>query len=144
PAFFYGVDGEGRTNSTSASSGQNPVTGTTYNPYSSPPQTTVNFGSGDSDVFNFDSNTGRTTQYKFNVGSQAVVGQLNWNPIGTLRSLAITDPFNSANTQTCNYAHDDLTRIASANCGSIWSQTFSFDSFGNINKAGNSSFGATY
>ena len=37
-----------------------------------------------------------------------------------------------------------LTRIASANCGSIWAQTFSYDAFGNINKSGNSSFGATY
>jgi RHS repeat-associated protein len=35
-------------------------------------------------------------------------------------------------------------RIAVANCGSIWSQTFSYDAFGNINKTGNSSFGATY
>jgi len=30
---------------------------------------------------------------------------------------AITDPFNSANAQTCNDSHDDLARIASANCG---------------------------
>ena len=35
-------------------------------------------------------------------------------------------------------------RATTANCGSIWSQTFSFDAFGNINKTGNSSFGATY
>src|SRR6202007_692748 len=42
------------------------------------------------------------------------------------------------------YTHDDLVRIASANCGSIWSQTFSYDAFGNINKSGSSSFGATY
>jgi RHS repeat-associated protein len=160
PTISYGVDGEGRPNTVSASSGQNPVTGTNYNPYGSPPQTTVTFGSGDSDVFNFDSNTGRMTQYKFNVGSQpqSVAGALTWNPNGSLGSLAITDPFNSANAQTCNYVHDDLERIAGTtgpppvpgvNCvnGSqqtVWSQTFSFDPFGNINKAGNSSFAATY
>jgi RHS repeat-associated protein len=149
------ADGEGRPSTVSASSGQNPVTGTIYNPYGTPPQTTVNFGSGDSDVFNFDSNTGRMLQYKFNVGSQAVVGQLNWNPLGTLGSLAITDPFNNANAQTCNYVHDDLSRIGGSltvpgvNCvnvsqQTVWSNTFTFDAFGNINKAGTSSFGATY
>jgi len=73
-----------------------------------------------------------------------VVGNLTWNPLGTLASLSITDPFNSADAQTCSYSHDDLTRIASANCGSIWSQTFSYDAFGNINKSGSMSFGATY
>jgi RHS repeat-associated protein len=144
PTFAYGADGEGRPTTVTAGSGQNPVTGTTYNPYGTPPQTTVSFGSGDSDVFNSDANTGRLTQYKFNVGSNAVTGALTWNPNGTLGQLAITDPLNSSNAQTCNYTHDDLTRIASANCGSIWSQTFTFDPFGNINKAGNSSFGATY
>jgi RHS repeat-associated protein len=51
--------------------------------------------------------------------------------------------------------HDDLERIAGTttvpgvNCvnGSqqtVWSQTFSFDAFGNINKSGNSSFSASY
>jgi RHS repeat-associated protein len=142
--FTYGVEGEGRPNTVSAGSGQNPVTGTNYNLYNPPPQITVSFGSGDSDVFNSDANTGRMTQYKFNVGSQSVVGNLTWNPNGTLGNLGITDPFNSSNAQTCTYSHDDMTRIASANCGSIWSQTFSFDAFGNINKTGNSSFGATY
>ena len=84
------------------------------------------------------------TQYSFNVNSQSVVGNLTWNPLGTLASLAVTDPFNSGDAQTCSYSHDDLSRIASANCGSVWSQTFSYDAFGNINKSGSSSFGATY
>ena len=146
PTFTFGADGEGRPTTVSAGSGQNPVTGTTYNPYGTPPQTTVSFGSGDSDVFNSDANTGRMTQYKFNVGSNAVTGALTWNPNGTLGQLAITDPLNSSNAQTCNYTHDDLVRIASANCTSTpaWSQTFSFDAFGNINKSGNSSFSASY
>ena len=65
-------------------------------------------------------------------------------PNGSLGQLQITDPFNSSNTQTCTYSHDDMSRIQSANCGSIWSQTLSFDPFGNMNKAGNSSFGATF
>jgi hypothetical protein len=119
--FTFGPDGEGRPNTVTASSGQNPVTGTTYNLYSSPPQTTVSFGSGDSDIFTSDTHTGRMTQYKFNVGSQpqSVIGQLNWNANGSLSSLAVTDPFNSANTQNCGYTHDDLTRLAAVNCGPV-------------------------
>jgi len=39
---------------------------------------------------------------------------------------------------------DDLGRIASANCGSPWSQTFSYDVFGNLSKSGTQSFQPTY
>lgn len=56
----------------------------------------------------------------------------------------ITDPFNSGDNQTCKYAHDDLVRLASAGCGSIWSQTFTYDPFSNIVASGSSSFQATY
>lgn len=136
PAFSYSPDSEGRPYQVSASSGQNPVTGVTYNTGSLPTQ--VNFGSGDYDIFSYDSNTLRMTQFKFNVGTQSqyLNGALTWNTNGTLGQLAITDQFNSANTQTCNYSHDDLIRIANANCGGAAAQTFSFDPFGNINKSG--------
>ena len=75
-------------------------------------------------------------QYKFYVGAtpQTVTSTLNWNANGSLGSLAITDQLNSSNTQTCNYSHDDLGRIASANCGTVWNQAFGFDPFGNISK----------
>lgn len=128
----WSVDGEGRPYSTSAG-----VSNTTYNASSQP--TAINFSSGDSDSFTYDSNTGRMTQYKYTVGSspQSVIGNLTWNSNGTLSQLAITDPFNSTNTQTCNYSHDDLVRIANANCGNAASQTFSYDPFGNIYKQGN-------
>jgi YD repeat-containing protein len=49
-------------------------------------------------------------------------------------------PFDGANT----LVHDGENRATSANCGSNWSQTFSFDAFGNINKSGNRSFSASY
>ncbi|HXQ27062.1 MAG TPA: RHS repeat-associated core domain-containing protein [Candidatus Acidoferrales bacterium] len=142
PTITYGVDGEGRVYSANASSGQNPLASTTYNVASLP--TAVNLGSSDGDSFGYDSNTNRMTQYSFNVNSQSVVGSLTWNAVGTLGSLGITDPFNGSNAQTCSYGHDDLVRIASANCGSVWSQTFSYDAFGNINKSGNISFSASY
>jgi len=135
----YSVDGEGRVYSAGSAA---QLTSTSYNTASLP--TAVNFASGDSDTFTYDPNTNRMTQYSYNVNGNSVIGKLTWNPIGTLASLAITDPFNSADAQSCTYTHDDLSRIASANCGSIWSQTFSYDAFGNINKSGTSSFGATY
>ena len=134
------MDGEGRVYS---AGGGSQLASTIYNTASQP--TAVNFASGDSDSYIYDPNTGRMAQYNFNVNGQSEVGALTWNPIGTLKSLAITDPFNSANAQTCNYAHDDLARITSANCGSIWSQTFTYaDAFGNLTKSGNSSFSASY
>src|SRR5207302_1054930 len=142
PTLTYGVDGEGRPNSVSAATGQNPVSSTTYNVASQPTQ--VNLGSSDSDSFSYDSNTGRMTQYKYNVNTQSVIGNLGWNANSTLASLNITDPFNSANTQNCSYSHDDLTRIGSVNCGAVWSQTFSYDAFGNITKSGSMSFQPTY
>jgi RHS repeat-associated protein len=148
PTLYYGasdgsgLDGEGRFTKVTASTGQNPITGVTYTvsgtaqPIGSLTQAT--FGSSDSDSFTYDANTGRLTQYQFSVGSpvKSNTGGLTWNPNGSLSQLAITDQLNSTNTQTCTFAHDDLARIASVGCGSTWSQTFSFDPFGNITKSG--------
>jgi hypothetical protein len=36
-----------------------------------------------------------------------------------LKQLNITDGFNAADAQTCNYGYDDLARISSANCGTV-------------------------
>lgn len=137
PTFTYAPEGEGRVDTVSASTGQNPVTDTAYGDLWGQP-TGVTFGSGDTDAFIHDSNTGRMTQYKFNIGSpvQSVIGNLTWNANASLKTLGITDPFNSPNTQTCNYTYDDMARIKSANCGTIWNETFAFDVFGNIGKTG--------
>ena len=142
PTITYSVDGEGRVNSASASSGQNPLTSTLYNYASLPTQ--INFGSSDSDSFTFDSSSNRMTKYTFAVNGESVVGSLTWNAIGTLESLGVTDPFYSGGNQTCNYTHDAISRIASANCGSPWAQTFLYDAFGNITKSGTISFQPTY
>lgn len=141
PTITYGVDSEGRFNIVSAASGQNPLTGTTYNAASQP--LTVGLGSLDSDAFTYDT-MDRAMKYQFNVNGQSVVGQPAWNAIGTLASLAITDPFLSGDNQTCTYTHDDLARIASVNCGTPWSQTFNYDAFGNLSKSGTVSFQPTY
>lgn len=139
-----GLDGEGRVTQITAASGQNPVIGVNYNNASLPTQ--VSLGSGDSDVFAYDSNTLRMTQFKFNVGpqSQYLNGGITWNPNGTLSQLAITDQFNTGNTQTCNYSHDDLARLAQVDCGTGgWGQSFAYlagqnvgyDPFGNLTKS---------
>ena len=153
PTVYYGdnnvasgLDGEGRYLKVTASSGTNPTTNVVYTtsgttqPIGSLTQVTL--GSGDNDAFSYDINTGRLTQYKFNIGAtpQSVVGNLTWSANGTLKTLVITDPFNSANAQSCNYGYDDLARVASVNCGAAWSQTFTPDPFGNVTKSGSITF----
>jgi len=139
PSISYGADSEGRMSTVSASSGQNPVTGVTYimsgttQPIGS--LTQVTYGSGDSDNFTYDTNTGRMTQFKYTVSTNSEIGNLGWNANGSLASLSITDPFNSSDAQNCTYSHDDLARIATASCGSIWGQIFNYDVFGNITKS---------
>ncbi len=107
---------------------------------------TLTFGSLDKDDFTFDSNTGRMKTYVYTVGStpQTVTGNLGWNANGTLGSLQITDQPNPANTQSCTYGYDDLARLLSAHCGSVWTQDFGYDPFGNISKSGSVSFQPTY
>ncbi len=84
------------------------------------------------------------TQYSFNVNGQSAVGNLTRNANGTLQKLAITDPFNSQDNQTCTNAYDDLSRLTNNSCGSVWAQTFTYDAFGNISKSGSSAWQPNY
>jgi RHS repeat-associated protein len=107
--------------------------------------TTIKVGSGtDQDTYSYSSTTGRMTNFQFNVGTKNAAGTLNWNPNGTLGSLAMVDGFNSINTQTCTYLYDDVTRLVSDQCGSPWAQTFSYDQYDNLNQFGNDPFTFTY
>ena len=139
----------------SASSGQNPVPYAAYN--AAGQLINLNFGSGDTDSFAYDPQTGRFTQYQYNVGTgpQVVSGALTWNHNGTLGGLAITDGPNPANSQTCSYVYDELGRIAGSDptppgvkcvngLQTVWQQTFTYDAFGNIKKSGTSTFQPTY
>jgi len=155
PAITYGasdgsgLDGEGRITKVMAASGQNPVTCTTAPcvSYNIAGQVTgITFGSSDSDAYQYDPQTGRMTQYQFNMGTgpQSQTGALTWNQNGTLKQLQITDQINTGNSQTCTFGYDDLVRITSANCASAWSQTFAFDPFGNLKKTGSAQFLPTY
>jgi RHS repeat-associated protein len=150
PAITYGassgagLDGKGRITEVTAASGQNPVNSISWNAGNQ--VTGVTLGSSDSDAYQYDPDTGRMTQYKFNMGTgpTSQAGALTWNANGTLGQLQITDQINTANSQTCTYSHDDLIRIASVSCGSVWAQTFSLDPFGNLSKSGSASFLPTY
>ena len=55
--------------------------------------TQVNSGSGDNDIFAYDPNTMRTTQYQFNINGQSSTDALTWNANGSLQKLAITDVY---------------------------------------------------
>jgi RHS repeat-associated protein len=166
PAITYGasdgsgLDGEGRITKVTAASGPTPVTNVTYN--NTDPVTsqqplgallsvglgTTTQGQSDTDSFRYDYQTGRMTQYGFNVNAQGEAGTLTWNPNGSLQRLVIADGLSVFDNQVCDYSHDDLGRAASVNCdsawGTLWSQSFSFDPFGNIRKSGSLTFQPTY
>lgn len=140
----YGIDGEGRANALSiGSSTVIPANGATYYPGDLPHVITIGTGT-DNDTYTYDGNTDRITGYTFTLGSTTDAGTLSWNAIGTLKSLAIADGFNSGGTQTCNFGssgtmgYDDLNRLLSDVCGSggsIWNQTYSYDQYDNLTKS---------
>ncbi len=125
------------------------VSTVTYNAASQP--LTLGYGNGDSDTYSYDS-TGRMGTYTFTVGGTptSIGGTLTWNANGSLRQLAITDGFNSGGTQTCNYnsagtaGYDDLGRLINVNCGTLWSQTFSYDQYDNLTKSGSITWAPGY
>ena len=107
--------------------------------------TGVTFGSGDSDGYGYDANTGRQTGFQANVGgaNPLLSGTLSWNANASLGQLTLN--YNGG-TETCNYSHDDLSRIASVSCnpGSTFLQTLTYDAFGNIAKNGTYNWLPTY
>jgi len=55
---------------------------------------------------------------------------------GTLQKLVIADLITgTSDSQTCNYLYDDLVRLSSGGCGTFWTQNFTYDAFGNIQKS---------
>jgi YD repeat-containing protein len=139
----YTLDGEGRWNGASNNAGSGVTIvpsspGVTYNAAGQPKNIPLG-SSTDYDSYTYDSNTGRMTNWTFQVGTTLAQesATLTWNPIGTLKSVAITDGFNSSGTQTCNFGtsgnmgYDDLNRLVYDDCGSgNWGQQFSYDPYG--------------
>ncbi|MFZ0770443.1 MAG: RHS repeat-associated core domain-containing protein [Candidatus Sulfotelmatobacter sp.] len=137
--WTFAPDGEGRPYSATYGASTNWIRSATY--YPSNAQTTVTFGTGDSDVYSYDATTGRMNGFQFTVGSspKSLAGTVGWNADWTLGTLGITDAFNASNTQNCTYGYDALARSSSVACtnsagGNIWGQTFTYDAFGNITK----------
>ena len=139
PTQSYGLDAEGRPNAVTANSGQNPVTGVSYSTSSTTNPLGallgVTFGSGDSDAFTYDPNTGRMGTYTFAVNGKNDKGTLTWGANGKLTKLVISDQIpTTSDSQTCTYGYDDVQRISNVTCGILWVQNFTYDAFGNITK----------
>jgi RHS repeat-associated protein len=147
-SMTYGLDGEGRWNTLSEGSSQNLVTSTTYTAASQPTEIALN--GTDQDDYTYDPNTELMTGWTFQVNSETETGALTWNQNHTLRTLKITDGFNSGGSQTCNFGtssimgYDDIGRLLSDNCGSVWQQTFSYDQYDDITKSGSLSWNPGY
>jgi RHS repeat-associated protein len=153
PNITYNVDGEGRAYSTrDVTNNLNVLASVSYNPASQP--TTMTFGNAatgsaaDVDTFWFDNNTDRPTQVKSAInpttGAFTLTNALTWNANGSLKQTVLTDTNDTSKNQTCTYSADDLSRISSASCGGAWAQTFTYDPFGNITKAGSITYAASY
>lgn len=143
PAYQIGLDSNGRS--------YNALLGTTIvavGVVRDAAGRTSNLYSGatgsDVDTYSYDSNTGRMTSYSFTVGTSNMTGNLTWNANGTLQKLAVTDGFNSGGTQTCTFSYDDVGRLGTDNCGSVWNQSYTYDQFDNINKSGTTNWNQTY
>ena len=128
PAWTYTPDGEGRVNTVSANSGTNPVTATSYNGFSEP--TGITLGSGDSDAFQYDPNTGRMTQYQATIDGSAAYGTLTWNANWTLQSLSTFDPFNPS---TSAVPVEGSSTVLSGDPGAGWQLVGAGDFGGNGN-----------
>lgn len=148
----YGLDGEGRPVSIN-DSGTYISNNTTYYPSGQP--NTTNLGASiyldtDKDTYTYDPDTLLMTGWSFEIGATPAyeTGTLTWNANNTLEQLQITDGFNSGGTQTLAYnsslvagtGYDDLGRLigvsnSNGTVGSIWNQTYSYDSFNNLCKS---------
>jgi RHS repeat-associated protein len=141
----WALDAKGRLYSATANNGSANLVGSTiYDPADR--TVTINLGLGDQDNYLYDSNE-RMTNFTFRAGSsgKTVAGALTWNNNnGTLATLQISDGWNGTATETCNYSYDDMLRLKGDQCGLVWSQTFAYDRYGNITKAGSQAFNPGY
>ena len=146
PSGLYvpGLAGEGRVNAVDYGSSPlvYPYSATSYPhgaAYTALGLSGLEFGSGDRDAFTDDANTGRMTQWQSSVGGQTDAGNLGRYPNGELETMQVADNITgSSDSQDCGYTFDALGRVAgmangpSGSC--LWSQSYSFDPFGNLSK----------
>jgi len=144
PTITYSIDGEGRPTGVTDGSAYPPVTAAAWLPYG---LQSLTFGStdgyADQDSYGFDATTGRLASYSFSAKGSSDSGTLQWLANGELSSLNISDQLAAGdNGMACSYAHDDMGRLGSADCGTPSNQSFSFDPFGNVCK--NASSGTSF
>ena len=146
PNWNFGLDAMGRFNTLLEASGCNGTCLTLVSSasYSFGRPASVLYGSGDQDHWNYSATTGMESDYSLTQKNKSIGDTLTWFPTGQLQKQVISDTVTPANAQTCTYTYDDLLRLTSDNCGSGWSQTFTYDVFGNMDKTGNMPFVATY
>jgi len=111
--MMWTPDGEGRVNTVSASSGQNPVSGTTYNAAGLPTAINLGSGSGDADAYQWDPNTNRMTQYTYAEASenQQMVAWIGahvrtFEFLGGCPQLVVPDNTKTGVAKPCRYEPD--------------------------------------
>jgi RHS repeat-associated protein len=143
----YSVDGEGRLNGMWAhntiGSDRLLVQSATFNAASQP--LSINYDTSTHDDYTYTDALGLLKTYALTFGnpnSKVITGTLTWNDNRTLQKLVTVDGAHAATSQTCTYGYDDLKRLTGYNCtgGTAWSQSFSYDRYGNTWKTGNSSW----
>jgi RHS repeat-associated protein len=137
PTITYALDPMGRWYS--ASDGTNTlVSSTTYFLDGKP--NVVTYGNGDTSTYTEFANLApnATTHTIGTTNKNTIVYTPTWNSNGTLAKTVTVDSFNTANSRTCTFSYDDLARLSTDNCGTAWSQSYSFDPFGNITTTGSS------
>jgi RHS repeat-associated protein len=149
-AFTWGVDGEDRPNSfklgTTTNISATAGNGFQYDAASHPLNVPIGTA-GDQDTYTYD-NVGHMHTYTFAVNGKSDAGTLTWNVNGSLGTLAITDTFNVGDSQTCNFSYDDVARLISDNCGTVWSQTYDYGvnggEYDNLTQSGSASWNPGY
>jgi len=117
-----------------------------YDSASRPQTLTYTNSSGDTDQWLWDANSGNIAKATFTVGGTTDTHTYTWNPNGTLQKLVVADNLSSADNQTCTTSDDDIGRLTSWNCGSLYNESYAYsnDAFGNITKSGSLSFNPGY
>lgn len=119
------------------------VNGVTYNGAGQVKQ--FGYGTGsNNDAYEYDTNTGLMSSYTFTAGTKSMSGTLHWNANRTLNQLVVSDGWNAGGSQTCNFGYDDLGRLTTDNCGSVWTQTYTYDDYDNFSKSGSSNWTPGY
>ena len=107
----------------------------------------LTIGASDTETFTYD-NDERMTKWVYTVGSASQTGNIYYNSNGTINEVAIADGLHPGGTQTCYYnpslasgtGYDDVGRLIGVSCGSLWAQTYSYDSYDNITESGSVSW----